>query len=167
MTKHAKLLFYFFLILSIQINSQASNFAIYAPLVKEITDAFTREIETEFDLVCIGGGGGMPDDVREIEVDFVAHRRATIEEARFLEISAMEKLLKKINEHEKIRPYLREFPFPPERVSIMISFQKDDASHQSDGTVALVLRGNTHLMGLLPLPFVLLIRFGKTYGLPR
>ena len=138
---------------SCTLNAYSSNHAIYAPLVREITDAFAHEIEAEFDLFCEGGGGGMPDDVREIEVDFVAYRRATIEEARVLEVKATERLLKKINEHEKIRPYLREFPFPPDRAHVRISFQKEDDSFQSDGTVTIVSQARNKLFYSIANPF--------------
>jgi hypothetical protein len=78
----------------------------------------------------------MAYDVEEISVKFVAYRKATIEEARALEVAMTEKLLKKINENEKIRPYLREYPFKPNRAHVSISFRKHDYSPNTDGSVA-------------------------------
>lgn len=120
---------------------QPTDYQLY---VQEIVKPYAKEIEQEFDLVCIGNGGRMPRDVEEIEVLFVAYRRATIEQARELEVRATEKLLHAINSHEKIRPYLREHPFKANRVKVCVSFRKGDDSYYSDGSVAYmsIIRGN-------------------------
>jgi hypothetical protein len=81
----------------------------------EIRKFFAEEMKKEFGLVCIGEGGSMPYDVEEIDVNFICYKRGTIEEARKLEIHATERLVKRINEHEKISPFLRERPFKPNR----------------------------------------------------
>jgi hypothetical protein len=47
-------------------------------------------------------------------------------------------LLKKINEHKKIRPFLREYPFNESRAKVSISFQTNKAAYYLDGSVASV-----------------------------
>ncbi|MFI5334717.1 MAG: hypothetical protein ACHQT8_06120 [Chlamydiales bacterium] len=118
----------------------------YLKYVDQITKEFEHEIVDEFDLVGIGSGGKMPHDVQEISVSFIAYRRATIEQARVLEVTAIEKLLKKINENEKIRPFLREHPFKADRVDVSIAFCKDDNSRYDDGSVAHVFQSRNRLM---------------------
>ena len=46
-----------------------------------------------------------------------------LKQARELEIKLTERFAQIINAHEKIRPFLREYPFPAGRVSVMISFK--------------------------------------------
>lgn len=112
----------------------------YLKYADQIIREFEKESAKEFKLVCSGNGGGMAHDVEEISVDFFAYRTATIEEARALEVAMTEKLLKKINENEKIRPFLREYPFKPERATVSVSFHKRDGSSYTDGSVAQVFQ---------------------------
>ncbi|NGX38017.1 MAG: hypothetical protein K1000chlam2_01186 [Chlamydiae bacterium] len=110
----------------------------YLKYVDEISKEFGKEAEKELNLVYIGGGGGMPRDVENIRICFIAYRKASIEEARELEVKATEKLLKMINSHKQIRQYLREYPFKPDRAHVSISFQKKDNNHQSQNSLAFV-----------------------------
>ncbi len=113
----------------------------YLKYADEIIHTFEKECVKEFKefkLRSIGSGGRMPNDVEEIGVNFSAYEPATIEEARALEVTLTEKLLKKINAHEKIRPYLREYPFPSNRTEVSVSFHKRNGDYYTDGSVAYV-----------------------------
>ena len=115
----------------------------YLKYADQIIHAFEKECAKEFKkykLRSVGSGGGMANDVEEIGVMFFAYRPATVEEARALEVDLTEKLLKKINENEKIRPYLREYPFKPNRARVSVSFHKPNSSVYTDGSVAYVLQ---------------------------
>ncbi len=112
----------------------------YLEYADQIIRSFEKESVKEFKLVSIGSGGGMAHDVEEVSIKFFAYRQATIEEARALEVAMTEKLLKKINENEKIRPYLREYPFSHSRARVSISFRKRDNSPNTDGSVAFVFQ---------------------------
>lgn len=127
----------------------AEDYEIY---VNEIIKSFAKEMRQELGLVCIGDGGRMPYDVEEIAVKFIAYRRATVEEARALEVFATERLLLLINNHEKIRPYLREYPFGANRTEVGIAFCKPDSSENNDGSVSYVshIRDNLHYYGRDP-----------------
>jgi len=114
----------------------------YLRYVKEIVNDFVREMEKETGLSCSASGGSMPHDVERLEVRFIEYRRVTLEEARQLEVKAIQKLLKKVNEHEKIRPFLREYPFDHNRVGISLAFETDRAGYYLDGSVAFVCNGN-------------------------
>lgn len=92
----------------------------------------------------------MPNDVEQISVHFQAYRHATIEEARELFVHVTEKFINKINSHEKIRPFLREYPITSQnadhifswcRAHVCISFQKNNESHYLDGSVAFISQG--------------------------
>lgn len=110
----------------------------YETYVNQIIKSFANEMEREFGLVCCGHGGSMPYDVEEISIKFAAYQRATIEEARALEVKVTERFIQAINSHEKIRPFLREFPFKANRAEVAISFKKPDNTLYTDGSVAYV-----------------------------
>ncbi len=118
----------------------------YLKYVSEITKSTGAEMQKEFDLVYIGGGGRMPNDVEEIELNFIAYRKGTIKEAREIEVKGTEKLVKKINEHEKLRPYLREYPVKADRAYISVAFRKKDNTRYSDGSVALAFQARNLLV---------------------
>lgn len=120
---------FFIALLSIFSNSvhgnqmQEKKPSAYLQYVDEIIQKCAREIENEFNLVCIGDGGQMPNDIEYIEIMFAAYRKGTFEEARKLEVSCIQKLLKHINEHQKIRPFLRQYPFTSGRIEVCIMFK--------------------------------------------
>jgi hypothetical protein len=133
------LLIIFLLITESQLNANETKSSEYLKFVNEITNSFAKEMEKECDgLICIGSGGSMPHDVEKIEVLFVAYRKVGIEDARKMEVYGIQKLLNKINAHEKIRPYLKEHPFKADRIGMSISFQTEDNHHIADGSVAYV-----------------------------
>lgn len=107
----------------------------YEVYVNEIVNTFSKEMKKEFGLICIGSGGRMPKNVKQIDVLFITYRKATVEEARVLEVKATEKLLQAINSHQKIRPFLEEYPFQANRARISIAFREPDNSCRTDGSV--------------------------------
>ena len=109
--------------------------------VNEVIKKFEREAAEEFMIVATGSGGGMPFDVERISVDFTAVRRATIEDARRLVIALKEKLADAVNQHEKLRPYLREYPFSPLRAEVSLRFCQKDGRSYTDGSVCSVIVG--------------------------
>ena len=94
----------------------------YERYVNEIVSEFASETEKRCNVICSGEGGQMPHDVEEIEVMFWTDRKGTIEEARRFIVTSKRALLDKVNAHEKIRPFLREYPFTISRTCISISF---------------------------------------------
>ena len=107
----------------------------YARHTQALLESFGKEMEKEFGLVFQGCGGSMPNSVDEVEVLFEARRKGTIEDARALQIAGTEKLLQKINGEESLKPYLKESPFPADKVSLSISYSKFD-----DGSIALAYK---------------------------
>jgi len=138
MHKLAKIIIYLVITMTgLPLNAKENKSSEYLKFVNEISNSFAKEMENEYGLYCIGSGGSMPYDVEEIEVHFSASRTATIEETRKMEVCGIQKLLNKINAHEKIRPYLREYPFKADRVGVTISFGPSD-EYPHDGSVARV-----------------------------
>ena len=106
----------------------------YIGYVNEIRQAFAKEMIKELDLVPAGHSGMMHEKVEELGIEFNANRRATVEEARALQLFVMEKFVQAINGHEKIQPFLEERPFTYKRIMITIEFQGPNGSY-ADGSV--------------------------------
>ena len=141
--------FYFFILFLVgfsKINAQERTSHIYTKYVSEVISAFVKEMHKKYGLVCGASGGQMPDDVAEISVSLTAYRQASIEQARELEVQATERFVQIINAHEKIRPFLREKPFPASRVNVSIAFTKHkDFTPFADNDVEFVCHAKNRL----------------------
>ena len=133
------------LLIGFQLDAEEYKSPVYTQYVAEITRSFSEQMKKEFSIDCIGSGGSMPYDVEDISIKFVAYQRATIEEARALEVKVTERLVQMINAHEKIRPFLKENPFPYYRTKVGISFYKRNNSPYLDGSVAYVSQVNSKI----------------------
>lgn len=112
----------------------------YLKYVDEVTEIFLDEVSREYGFECGSSGGSMPYDVEEISVKLVAEQSATVEAARELLVKTTERFAQIINAHEKIRPFLREYPFPASRADVSISFRnpkkkKFSLSNNNDNVV--------------------------------
>ena len=126
-----------FILTFFMVNSMhAKERPVYVKYVHEIVNQYIKEMEREHGLHCIGSGGGMSKDVEEVGVMFTIQKKVTsLEEARELEVAAIQKLLDHINNHPKIRPFLREYPFKYDRVRISISFDDENNQRYTDGSI--------------------------------
>jgi len=138
MIKHVKLLLLILLLpFIISCNIETKERAPYIEHVHEIMRVFANEMQEKYGLRCCGGGGSMPYNVETISVIFTVLKKTTLEEARIIEVNAVERLRELVNNHEKIRPYLAEYPFTPSRADVSISFN-DKNGHHTDGTITYV-----------------------------
>lgn len=117
----------------------------YCDCVAEVTSIFLNQVYKEYGFECGASGGRMPYDVEEISVQLIANRSATIDEARELEIILTEKFAQIINDHKKIRPFLREHPFPCSRARVSIAFEKANRKNSSKNDVVLVLHAKNRI----------------------
>jgi hypothetical protein len=124
--------------------SEKDNDVPYIRYAKEIMNPFIQHCEKDYNLDCIGTGGRFAKNVGGIEINFIAYRKGTIEEARTLEVNMIETLLAKVNDCEKIKPFLREYPFKSKDIDISVAFRENDNSRYIDGSVALTFlaKGN-------------------------
>lgn len=107
----------------------------YIVYVNEVRENFAKKIFDEMGLVSVGNMSSLHGTAEMIGMKVYAHDRATVDEARALHLIVMEKLVEEINAHEKLRPFLAEYPFTQERVSISLSFNSPFGRY-SDGSVA-------------------------------
>ena len=117
----------------------------YLKYVHEIVGVCSKEMRDHFGLVCVGSGGSMPHDVEKMRIVFESIRKVSIEEARSLEIKVIERLREVINAHQYIRPFLREYPFPHERIEVQIAFINKRGESYIDGSVALTFQTQNRL----------------------
>jgi hypothetical protein len=110
------------LIAGLKVNTKEYESPLYLEYVAEVTSSFLKEMYKEYGFECGASGGEMPYDVEEISVSLVIDQSATIEQAREWEIKTTERFVQVINAHEKIRPFLREYPFPSSRARVSIRF---------------------------------------------
>ncbi len=110
----------------------------YLKYVAQIENEFVKEMKRDYGLVCIGKGGRMPRNVETIHIYFNVYKRGTFEEARELMVKAKTKLVEKVNAHEKIRPYLKNYPFTLESAEISLGFHKKNGEFYFDGSVSVV-----------------------------
>ncbi len=128
-----------------KVNAKEYESPAYTQYVAEITRSFSKQIEKEFGVECEGSGGEMPYDIEEISIKFAAYQRATVEQARELEVKITERFVQCINAHEKIRPFLREKPFPANRTSVAIAFYNRNNKRYTDGSVSYVSQINSRI----------------------
>jgi len=112
----------------------------YLKYVKEINNEHVEVMKKKYGLNCYGSGGSMPYDVERIQLMYrcFISKPISIEVAREIEVSAVHELLRIINEHDKIRPFLREYPFNSDRVSLSIAFYDRKNQRPKDGSVSFV-----------------------------
>ena len=126
-------------------NTNRSPSKPYVGYSNEVINDFIKEVYKEFGFKCIVTGGSMPNDVQSIRIGFIAYRKATVEIARELEVTLIEKFLKTINMHEKIRPYLREYPFRGNRADISISFCNKKNESETENSISSILQARNKL----------------------
>jgi len=111
----------------------------YFTHVNRVTKRFIREMEKEHGYTCFSVGGSFPNNIKEISVKFYCYEKKSIEEARKLEVECVERFCEIINSYKKIRPYLEEFPFPSEKVGVVICFcQKDLTRFSPEESISLI-----------------------------
>lgn len=149
MAKHVKFLIVIFLmiLLELRVNAKEYEAPLYERYADEVTNAFLKEVYNKYGFECEATGGRMPHDVEEISVSLCANQTATVEQARELEIKLTERFAQIINAHEKIRPFLREYPFPSNRARVTISFRVSKKKKESfkDDEVFLVFQAKKRI----------------------
>ena len=163
--KFSKLLLILLLpfIVSCNIETSESKRAPYIEHVHEIIRVFAAEMKDKYGLRCCGSGGSMPYNVEKISVIFTILRKTTLEEARAIQVDAVERLRELVNNHEKIRQYLAEYPFTSSRADVSISFNDKNGLHHTDGTITYVFMGRNKIFFDRAEKVISKTLYGKTY----
>ena len=83
-----------------------------------------------------GIGGGFPDKITSLNMSFRVCGPMGIDEARVLMVSSTQHLLKLVNENERIRPYLDNYPFTSENLEYsFFVVDKNNINIQQEGNL--------------------------------
>lgn len=109
---------------------------VHAIVGEMVCSKISREVQQKFNIVEIGNGGGMRDNVKLVSFDFNCPNIVDKDEARLLLITIVEFFLERINENEEIRPYLSNYPFEIKNVIIILSFMTKNGDQIFDPFIA-------------------------------
>jgi antitoxin component YwqK of YwqJK toxin-antitoxin module len=107
--------------------------------VNQVRKRFIKIAQKEYGVMCTAEGSSLPYDVENISLYFAIKSKGTIEEGRELFIKLKERFINEINQDEKLRPYLREYPFTQDRATILLSYCDKKGNDYTDGSVTLIL----------------------------
>ncbi|MCX6991325.1 MAG: hypothetical protein NTX49_09750, partial [Chlamydiae bacterium] len=91
-------------------------------VLKEHIQLFINEMDVKYGLCCVGDGGRSREKIEIISLKLSTNRRASLEEAREIQVNAVERFLEILNTSERIKPYLLTHPFPRNDLKISIMF---------------------------------------------
>ncbi len=111
--------------------------------VNEAVREFEKVAANEFGVFSDGSGASMPFDVDSISVSLTIYKKGVIEEARELIVKLTERFTEIINQNEKLRPYLREYPFAHLRAQVSLSFCDKSGITYQDGSIAHVTNSSS------------------------
>lgn len=132
-----------FLFLLHSCNSESAN--VLDRYFDQVVRVFTNEMKHQYGLICVGSGGSVKEKIEIFSIRFYCYQHVSIEEARALYVTITDRLIEIINDNERIRPFLRIYPFPAERADISISFVNKNNSECLDGSVTFVCQGKGKL----------------------
>lgn len=111
----------------------------HVKIASEIMADCIQDINKTYGTSCYGSGGSFLDGVKIISLSFSARdMNLTIDESRVLVVNTVEKLLKRVNDDERIRPHLEHFPFTSNGAEVSISFHDDNGERVGEDFVAYV-----------------------------
>jgi hypothetical protein len=87
---------------------------------------FINYAQKKHHLVCFGEGGGLMNQINEFDLYFYASGEKSIDELRMLMAFVINDFLSQINSNEQIKPFLAEYPFPANRLTLSIALLGDD-----------------------------------------
>ena len=104
----------------------------------EVCDSLIEELYQKCNLHCVSHGTLIGPDVQRLTLGFITYKQITTEESKEMEASAVKRFVEIINQHEKIRPFLRDYPWNSEKVTIEIAFKdiNDDVQYVDGGEVS-------------------------------
>ncbi|NNM43194.1 MAG: hypothetical protein HKM07_02500 [Chlamydiae bacterium] len=107
----------------------------YEQIADTITTETAKKLQKEKGLILAGTGGRMMNDIQMMMIGLTFSHEVTVEEARELLIYSTEKYLLEINNNEKIRLYLHEYPLTAKNIEIEIFFRNPDGSSVGPGKI--------------------------------
>jgi hypothetical protein len=105
-------------------------------MVNSITNSYLKEVAIPRKLMLSGYGGAMVGDIQSVTLRFLSYHVLNVDAARILYVEMMEEFLVRINQNDKIRPYLHDYPFGIKNMELTIGFDDTNGDILGDGHVA-------------------------------
>lgn len=115
----------------------------YVSMADKITVDVAEKLTKRYHMRVIGISGGMAGHVNTIGLHFQIHGPLTKEKLREILVNSVEVFLTSINADEKIRPFLKNYPFTEKEIKIAIFIVDESGIHvyDPDIAVAAAMRG--------------------------
>ncbi len=104
-------------------------------LADQLRDDAAKKISSHEHLHLIGKGAQMFDKIEVLSLHFQCFNEVDRNSARQLLVYTSKTLIDEINSSEKIRPYLKNYPFTAENIEICIWFYKPNHSDVGDQNI--------------------------------
>jgi len=104
--------------------------------VNKVIHKFEKYAYKKYKVYATGSGSSMPYDIEKVSVSFDLYEKGNIKKGRDLIVNLTEDLTKLINSDEKLRPYLREYPFSSKRTNITLSFNDNRGMRYQDNSIS-------------------------------
>jgi hypothetical protein len=107
-------------------------------LANEITSRVAAKLKKEMGLRPCGTNGQMMNKIKVLGLSFNYYKPISIEEGRELLITAVDEFVKAVNEDERIRPYLNNYPFESKNIDIEIFLHNPNGSDVTAGNLRVI-----------------------------
>lgn len=118
-----KKIIYFFLVIVFSSNAAFADNYDYDAEIEKIVSSYLRYIRNEKGVVVAGRGGGAQGEVSRVSLSLDCYQSHKLESARLFFVGIVEELLRRINSHKIIRPYLKRYPFSANELHFLLGYQ--------------------------------------------
>jgi len=92
-----------------------------------LVNKYIEDVETKYHLRCTSITWGMYEGIlRLIGPRFATHEKLNIPRSRELIIELSNELIKRVNESEELRPYLKNYPFTFQNIGMTVTYRGDE-----------------------------------------
>jgi len=133
------LVFSFLLILSVTISEVEAMTSTRDKALKEVFDQVKEKMTSKYKARCFGSGGAMMTDIKVLDLAFYLPKSVSVEDARGIIVDFAELFLSVINQNNKIKPYLANYPFEAKNLALTIAFENEDGTDTYDPNLSSVI----------------------------
>lgn len=109
-----------YIVPSMLFSMASSQEPVYCKLADQVRAQCVKKLEKRYQMKMFGTTDGMMDNINLLGFSFETCRSMSKNEAREIVVSCAQEFLKDINANEKIRPYLKSYPFDIKDIDIAI-----------------------------------------------
>ena len=122
---------------TLKFDNEFSKPSLKCQLVDQITTQVAKKLQKQLQLLCIGTGGAMMNEIEILAMSFAYYKEVDLKKARKLLVAAIRDYLHAINSSEEIRPYLKNYPFTVKGLDFAIFMFQPNGSEVETGKIRL------------------------------